>query len=65
MVVLTKCMLSAWYITYSPTYALTYLSAQLPGIAFFFTSNQYLALWILPPKYPLFFQPHSYCPQFR
>lgn len=38
--------------TYSPpTYALTYLSAQLPRFANFFPhANQYPALWILPPK---------------
>lgn len=50
--------------TYSPpTYALTYLSAQLPRFANFFPhANQYPALWILPPKSLIPFSPTTLLP---
>lgn len=45
---LMECLSSDYLQPFLPV---TLLAAQLPRAAFFSTSNRYLGLWILPPKY--------------
>lgn len=49
---LIECLSSDYL---QPLLPLTLVTAQLPRTASFTTSNQYLGLWILPPKYLISF----------